>query len=895
MDNKWNVYPRPQLRREDWLNLNGEWDFEEGIINVPFCPESKLSGVNRRISPDEKMIYERTFEIPEEWRDVTYERKIILHFGAVDQIAIVFVNNIEVGRHEGGYLPFSFDITEAVFGTNKKTEDTPEIDWGEDNNEVTIRVEAVDSLNHKYPWGKQKHKNGGMWYMPVSGIWQTVWAESVPAAHIESLKIDNGLDWVTIKAYGINSGNLTIHGKKYKLKKDEDSISASVRIDFIKPHHWTPEEPYLYEFSIDSGKDHVESYFALRTITVEERDGYKRICLNGEPYFFNGLLDQGYWQDGIYTPESPRAYESDILAMKSLGFNTLRKHIKIEPEQFYYDCDRLGMIVFQDMVNNGNYSFFHDTVLPTIGLKNLSDKNRHSNPESRKIFLETMDDTVRHLYNHPSICYWTIFNEGWGQFEADFAYERLKSLDDSRIIDSTSGWFHQSKSDVDSHHVYFKKIELEAGDKPLVLSEFGGYACKLPEHCFNKEKTYGYRKCADEAALLKDMAELYTTEVLPLIDKGLCAAIYTQVSDVEDETNGLLTYDREILKFKSYVGTGRIEIIGNHTDHQGGRVMVAPSPHKIRAYLAENHSDHICVNSVGFAPFEVSLTSGTEFEKGTTEAIVTGILDGFTDLFGTFKGAGNGFDVYIDSEVPVGSGLSSSAAFEILMCRIINDRYFEGKADAVQIAKIAMFAEREYYGKPCGMMDQLAISLGKLAMIDFNGKEPEIELIDFDFDKAGLEIDIVPTKDDHAALDDEYAAVPGDMFKVAEVLGVSRLGDINEEQFRRKLPELEQKVREGELTELQVNRAMHYFDENERVLAAAVALKMGNTDRFLQCINMSGLSSENLLRNVLPRGVQENDLSKTIHEYRAKEDTAAVRLIGGGFGGSVLVFKRKNK
>jgi galactokinase len=545
------------------------------------------------------------------------------------------------------------------------------------------------------------------------------------------------------------------------------------------------------------------------------------------------------------------------------------------------------------MVNNSDYSFLKDTAFPTIGIKNISDRGRHANKERRRIFLESMDETVRHLYNHPSICYWTIFNEGWGQFCADDAYDRLKALDSTRFIDSTSGWFHQNKSDVDSYHVYFKKIDLTAGDRPLVLSEFGGYACKLMDHCFNRDKTYGYRKCANEAALLEDMGKLYNDDVLPMIEKGLSASIYTQVSDVEDETNGLLTYDRDILKFKSYVGTGRIEIIGNHTDHQGGRVLVAPTPNKIKAYVAENHRDAIRIVSEGFTPFEVSLTDRKNFEKGTTAAIVMGILEGFVDLFGPFEGSGNGFDVHIKSDVPVGSGLSSSAAFEILLCRIINDRYFGGKADAVQIAKIAMFAEREFYGKPCGMMDQLAISLGRMAMIDFSGKEPEIELIDFDFDEAGYDVQIIMTEDDHAELDAEYASVPDDMFKVAEALGVSRLGDINEEQFMRSLPELEKKVKAGELTSLQVDRARHFFNENERVLAGTIAIKTGNYDRFISCINESGLSSETLLRNIVPPGVSENSLSRTLAEYRAKPDTAAVKLEGGGFGGSVLVIKRK--
>lgn len=884
MNNIWNVYPRPQLRREDWLNLNGEWRFstcrgvvgdEWETINVPFCPESKLSGIGRRIAKGDIMIYERGFALPDDWKG----RRILLHFGAVDQIADVSVNGTECAHHEGGYLSFACDVTECVkFGSIN-----------------TLRVAVRDDLDHRYPWGKQKADNGGMWYTPVSGIWQSVWMEAVPDEHIGHLKIDTGFDWVEIRAYGVQSGRISLLGDSYQMIPDEESGDkcVSIHIDIHYPHLWTPENPYLYEFEIEAESDRVQSYFALRTLTIEERDGYQRLCLNGEPYFFNGLLDQGYWQDGIYTPPDPQGYERDILAMKRLGFNMLRKHIKIEPEQFYYDCDRLGMVVFQDMVNNSDYSFLKDTALPTIGLKNAGDTRRHTDPESRRIFLESMDGTVRQLYNHPSICYWTIFNEGWGQFAADDAYDRLKAMDPTRFIDSTSGWFHQNRSDVDSYHVYFKPVKLEAGSRPLVLSEFGGYACKLQGHAYNIEKTYGYRKCADEAKLLEGLARLYNEEIIPMAEKGLSASVYTQLSDVEDETNGILTYDREVQKFESYTGTGRIEIIGNHTDHQGGRVLVAPTPQKIRAYVAYNHRDVIRIASEGFEPFEVSITDRTGYEKGTTAAIVTGILEGFADLFGTFDGRGRGFDAHVKSEVPVGSGLSSSAAFEILLARIINERYFGGKADAVELAKIAMFAEREYYGKPCGMMDQLAISLGRMAMIDFNGKEPEIEFVDFDFDEAGIGIEIIPTEDDHASLDAEYASVPDDMFRVAEVLGITRLGDINDEQFRRKLPELEKKVAAGELTRLQLNRARHFFDENERVLAGAIALQTGNAERFLACVNESGLSSEKLLQNVLPPGVSENSLSRTLDAERARPETAALKLEGGGFGGSVLVFRRK--
>ena len=925
MNNVWDVYPRPQLVRKDWMNLNGEWKFSigdgqdkaarSGRIIVPFCPESALSG--QGLESDygkyigKKLIYEKSVVIPDEWIDYSADqslgKRVILHFGAVDQEATVYINGKEAGSHKSGYLPFSIDITKFL-----KFDETKE-------KATRIKVVAEDRLDHKYPWGKQKIDRGGMWYTPVSGIWQSVWLEPVPEEHIASLKIDTGLDWVEIRAYGIESGTIELLGEKHRMNKDEAASSpcASVHIDIHHPHIWTPEDPYLYEFKITAGDepedgkknvaDSICSYFALRTLDIRELDGYQRLCLNGEPYFFNGLLDQGYWQDGIYTPCEPELYAEDIRKMKALGFNTLRKHIKIEPEQFYYDCDRLGMVVFQDMVNNGDYSFFHDSVLPTIGFTGLGDRNGNSDAEAREIFLSAMEDTVKHLYNHPSVCYWTIFNEGWGQFCADDAYDKLKALDGTRFIDATSGWFRRSKSDVDSHHVYFKKIKLKAGRRPLVLSEFGGYACKLSEHCFNKEKTYGYRKCADEAVLLSDMGRLYDEEVLPLIGKGLCAAIYTQVSDVEDETNGILTYDRELTKFDSYVGTGRVEIIGNHTDHQGGCVLACPTKEKIRAYVADNHAGRIRVYSEGFPAVDVDISGGNnQYEKGTTKAILVGLLTGFADLYGapdakvTESDVGNapgfdkpGFDIHIKSEVAVGSGLSSSAAFEILLARIINYRMYGGRADAVQIAKIGQFAENAFYGKPCGLQDQLAISLGRLVLMNFSTKEPEYEFIDYDFSKSGYRMRIIGTDSDHADLGAEFASIPEDMFTVAGLMGLERLGDISRERFLKRVPELEQKVKEGVITELQLNRARHFYDETERVVAGATSLQAGNIERFLACINASGRSSEELLQNILPEGVKENNLSRTLNEYRARPTTAALKLEGGGFGGSVMVWEEE--
>ena len=545
---KWNeTYPRPQLVRDKWLSLDGKWTLsikkinEAGLpsrprtINVPFCPESMLSGFNRLTRKDELLLYGRSFSVPEDWNGM----RLILHLGAVDQVAKVYIDGKYAGSHEGGYLPFCFDITDLL-------------NEGEGVLHSVI-VEVRDTLDHKYPWGKQKARNGGMWYTPVSGIWQSVWLEPVPEQHITSLEINTGLSWAEIKAYGISEGKLDLCGRSYELTdvSEEGKPCASMRIEIEDAELWTPETPHLYDFSITSGDDSIRSYFALRTMSIEDMGGCTRLCLNGVPYFFNGVLDQGYWHDGIYTPSSPDKYAEDIMAMKSLGYNTLRKHIKIEPDVFYYECDRLGMAVFQDMVNNSDYSFVKDSVLPMTGIKRVDDKDRNDDHESRRIFLESMEGTVKTLYNHPSVCYWTIFNEGWGQFDADAAYDRLKELDSSRIIDSTSGWFWQNKSDVDSYHVYFKKADLTPGDRPLVLSEFGGYACKLPGYYYGGRRDYGYRRCADRETLQKDISSLYKEEIEPLKAMGLSAAIYTQLSDVEDETNGLLTYDREVKKVDS--------------------------------------------------------------------------------------------------------------------------------------------------------------------------------------------------------------------------------------------------------------------------------------------------------------------------------------------------------
>ncbi|MBQ6892777.1 MAG: glycoside hydrolase family 2 [Clostridia bacterium] len=518
----WNVYPRPQMVRDSFLCLNGQWRLgDNDKITVPFVPESLLSGINKRQKRLCVLNYFKEFTLPKDFM----RGRVLLHFGAISRSASIRLNGHDLCEHHGGYTPITVDITEYLEKTN------------------TLDVLCVNSMfDQSYPYGKQRSDRGGMWYTPASGIWQTVWLESVPETYIKKLDIEAGKNHVHITAHGVDDGTLTLCGKDYPLH------GGRCYIQIEEPHMWSPDDPYLYHFTVTAGEDKVSSYFALRTIETKEIDGVARLCLNGKPFFFHGLLDQGYYSDGIFTPASPKCYENDILTMKSLGFNTLRKHIKIEPEQFYYDCDRLGMVVFQDMVNNGDYSFLRDTALPTLGFKKRNDKKMHKDEKSRKRFTDAMVETVELLKNHPCICYWTIFNEGWGQFNGSEMYEKLKNLDSSRPIDTASGWFYGCESDIESPHIYFKPFIMPKSEKPVVLSEFGGYAYKIPEHSFNLKKTYGYKKLETKEEFNAALENLYRKEIIPAAKAGLSGAIYTQVSDVEDETNGLLTYDRKVLK-----------------------------------------------------------------------------------------------------------------------------------------------------------------------------------------------------------------------------------------------------------------------------------------------------------------------------------------------------------
>ena len=532
----WKIYPRPRLKRASFLCLNGEWDLYVGTseksekILVPFPPESILSGIGRTMPKGEKLCYRRSFSLPEGFK----KSRTILHFGAVDQTAEVYLNGVFLGMHTGGYSPFSFDITMHLHAEN------------------ILEVFVTDTLDGILPYGKQREDRGGMWYTPISGIWQTVWIESLPEKYVSGIKIKTDCEKAQISVSvndGKANGVIILGDKEFPLENGKATVIPE------SPVLWSPENPHLYNITVKVGEDMAESYFALRSLQVLNLDGFPRLCLNGKPYFFHGLLDQGYFSDGIFLPASPEGYERDIMVAKKLGFNMLRKHIKVEPEIFYYYCDRMGMTVFQDMVNNSDYSFIRDTALPTVGIKHLNDKRLHKNEKSRAAFLSGMCDTARQLSFHPSVCYWTIFNEGWGQFDHASAYKRLKRIDDSRFIDSVSGWFtprkaKKLKSDLCSFHVYFKPIKLKkAKEKPVVLSEFGGYSYKIEAHSFNLDNNYGYRTFTVGKEFENALEKLYMNEVLPAIERsGLSAAVYTQLSDVEDETNGLITYDRRSIK-----------------------------------------------------------------------------------------------------------------------------------------------------------------------------------------------------------------------------------------------------------------------------------------------------------------------------------------------------------
>ena len=541
-------YPRPQLVRDSYINLNGKWDYAitksdeiptkyDGKILVPFSPEAPLSGVNRVLKPSEYLYYRTSFTLPKSFvKDI-----VLLNFGAVDCISDVYVNGRHLCHHVGGYNAFNVDITEALA----------------EQNELIVKVRDFTDTKY-YANGKQSTNRNGMWYTPQSGIWQTVWIESVPAQYVQGLRITPDIDDASVTVeVDLNADDpvtvKVLDGNKEVMRADG---KGAVKLSF--PHGvfklWSPEEPFLYGLKIITRRDKVESYFGMRKFSCEKVGKYRRLMLNNAPYFHNGLLDQGYYCDGLYTAPSDEALQFDIKAMKELGFNMLRKHIKVEPMRWYYHCDRLGMLVWQDMPSGGTKQHHALTLyLPYIGLNKIKDDKygwfSRKSEESRENYVSEYTEMLDQLYNCVSIAMWVPFNEGWGQFDADKIAQLTKDIDPTRTVDHASGWHDQGGGDVNSMHVYFKKVRLNKDDKRAVcLTEFGGYSYKDTEHSFNPDNTYSYKKFDTQERFNDGVYELYERDVIKLIDKGLSATVYTQVTDVEDEVNGLYTYDRKVLK-----------------------------------------------------------------------------------------------------------------------------------------------------------------------------------------------------------------------------------------------------------------------------------------------------------------------------------------------------------
>ena len=518
-------YPRPLLQRDSFFSLNGEWLLNGKKINVPFCRESRLSGYEN--DKNTVMEYEKRFILPEGFHD---EKKLtILHFGAVDQKCDVFLNDIFLAHNEGGYLPFEADISSSL------------------RKENILKVVARDELDPFYPYGKQSKDPHGMWYTPVSGIWQSVWIEERSEDAIKDLHIHTDTDKVILD---IDSDAEEFF---FQVKMDEETIEKrftekhfELDLSQVKRSLWSNDSPKLYEFTLKTENDEIRSYFALRKLSVKEVGKHKRLFLNDEPVFLNGVLDQGYFPEGIFTPEDVREYERDILSMKELGYNFIRKHIKVEPEAFYYYCDKHGILVMQDMVNSGEYSFFRDTALPTIGLKRKTDKVRDQ--RVLDFFLYYSQKTIRHLSSHPCIIAYTIYNEGWGQQASTLSYRTLKQEDPDRLFDTASGWFRGGASDFDSEHIYFRNSILMGLERVLLLSECGGYTRKIEGHVYKEDGKYGYGKTESEEELTSAIIRMHEKMTVPSIRNGLCGVVMTQLSDIEEEINGLYTYDRKVCK-----------------------------------------------------------------------------------------------------------------------------------------------------------------------------------------------------------------------------------------------------------------------------------------------------------------------------------------------------------
>ena len=561
-------YPRPAMRRDSCEILNGPWQYAitqtaeypaawQGSILVPYSPEAPASGVNRTLQPGQWLHYHRLFAPP-----AGEGGRVLLHFGAVDYACAVQVNGHLAGGHRGGYWPFTLDITDLLNGT--------------DRNSLWVAVQ--DPTGHgTQARGKQTLKPGGMFYPAQSGIWQTVWLERVPDNYIQTLTVTPDYDarTVTVRVHTakpggavnlwamVRAGGVTIAEDWGSDEADQDGeVTLNIPEEHFFP--WSPDTPFLYDLTVgtnqgeEAGLDTVHSYFALRKWScAPDAHGVLRFCLNDKPILLNGLLDQGYWPEGLYTPPSDAAVERELSEVKALGFNLLRKHAKIEPQRWYYHCDRLGLIVWQDIVNGGSaYNLWFVTYLTNVLqplLRRFPDGKAcrrllsRAKPAGREEYAHELADTVQALRCHPCIACWVPFNEGWGQFDAEKAVQALRTLDGTRLVDEASGWFDQGGGDVHSLHNYFYPLRIRPQKRTVALSEYGGIAWPMPGH-EPPHKTYGYGTAKDRQELTARYKKLQLKTVLPQLEKGLSALVYTQLTDVEDEVNGLFTYDRAAVK-----------------------------------------------------------------------------------------------------------------------------------------------------------------------------------------------------------------------------------------------------------------------------------------------------------------------------------------------------------
>ena len=539
-------YPRPIMERAEWQNLNGLWDYAivplgqtpasyDGEILVPFPVESSLSGVQKRVGKDNELWYQREFTVPAKWKN----SKILLHFGAVDWRANVWVNDIKVGSHQGGYAPFSFDITPAlVSGTN------------------TINVKVWDPTDDGFqPRGKQVNEPHGIWYTPVTGIWQTVWLEPVPETYIKDLKITPNIDNKTLLVDAIT--NLSSTAKRVEVKvKDGNTVVATGKsinnqpVEVSMPQNvklWHPNNPHLYDLEVivwDGNKqvDKVDSYAAMRKYSTKRDDkGIVRLQLNNKDQFQFGPLDQGWWPDGLYTAPTDEALEYDIIKTKELGFNMIRKHVKVEPARWYAHCDRHGIIVWQDMPN-GDRS-------PEWQMRTyFTGSERERSAESEANFRKEWKEIIDFLYSYPSIAVWVPFNEAWGQFKTEEFAEWTKAYDPTRLVNPASGGNHYTVGDMLDLHIYpGPSLYLYDAQRATVLGEYGGIGWANKDHLWEPDRNWGYIQFNSSKEVTDEYVK-YAEELKQLIRQGFSAAVYTQTTDVEIEVNGLLTYDRALVK-----------------------------------------------------------------------------------------------------------------------------------------------------------------------------------------------------------------------------------------------------------------------------------------------------------------------------------------------------------